>query len=127
MTVDNLLVNDPDHGKKWLASLNKAAEKWNDFGQAIRGADFFVIQTGDVPDDIRNGQFGDCQANDAGDASDFYLVIEKNPEHWTASGFSNQIPGATIRCYANDDLTKQVIFVRPGSRPRRADDQYLPS
>jgi hypothetical protein len=113
MTVDSLIANDPDHGTKWMAGVQKAVQKWNDFGQSARGADFFSIQTGDVPDDIRSGQFGNCQATDGGDANDFYLVIEKDPAHWTASGFNNNIPGATIRCYTNDDLIKQVIFVRP--------------
>jgi hypothetical protein len=113
LTVDSLIANDPDHGTSWMASVHQAAQKWNDLGQTLRSADFFTVQTGDVPDDIRNGQFSDCQMSDAGDASNFFLVIEKNPAHWTASGFNNQIPGATVRCYTNDDLTQQVIFVRP--------------
>jgi hypothetical protein len=113
MTIDNFIANDPNHGASWMAGINKAVQKWNDFGQSIRSADFFSIQTGDVPDDIRTGQFGDCSSTDAGDANNFYLVVEKDPAHWVASGFNNNIPGATIRCYVNDDVTKQVIFVRP--------------
>jgi hypothetical protein len=113
VTVDNEIANDPTHGTNWMTSIGKAVQKWNDFGQTLRSADFFVTQTGDVPDDVRTGQFGDCQATDAGDVNHFYLVIEKDPAHWVASGFNNQIPGATIRCYTNDDLTQQVIFVRP--------------
>jgi hypothetical protein len=113
LTVDNLIANDPDHGTKWMASVQKAAQKWNDYGQSVRGQDFFTIQTGDVPDDIRTGNFSDCQDDDAGDANHFYLMIEKDPTHWTGTGFNNQIPGATVRCYVNDELTKQVIFVRP--------------
>jgi hypothetical protein len=113
LVVDNQLVNDPNHGADYLAAIQAAAQRWNDFGQKQKGADFFTVGTGDVPDDLRTQQFSDCKLSDAGDENHFYLMLETSMKHWQDSGFNGHIPGATVRCYVDGALTKQVIMVNP--------------
>jgi hypothetical protein len=122
IVVDNLIANDPTHGQSWMNGIQRAAQKWNDFGQQIRGSDFFTIQTGDLPDDLRSSRFADCQIQDAGTENHFYMMLETNQQHWVDSGFSNAIPGATVRCYLNKQLTDQVIMVKPDLV---RDDQFM--
>jgi hypothetical protein len=113
LVVDSELGNNPEHGSDWMDSIQRAAQKWNDFGNQKRGAGFFSIEQGDVPSDVRTGHFADCQLGDAGTENHFYLMLEKDPDHWSQAGFNDSVPGATVRCYSDDNLTSQVIMVRP--------------
>jgi hypothetical protein len=113
LVVDNLIANDPVHGADYMAAIQAAAKRWNDFGQQQKGADFFTVGTGDLPDDLRTQKFSDCSLNDVGDENHFYLMLETDMNHWKTSGFSSNIPGGTVRCYVNGALTKQVIMVNP--------------
>jgi hypothetical protein len=113
LVVDNLIANDPDHGADYMAAIQAAAQRWNDFGQQQKGSDFFTIGTGDLPDDLRSARFADCNLNDAGDENHFYMMLVTDMSQWQKNNFTSSIPGGTVRCYVNGALTKQVIMVNP--------------
>ena len=56
LIVDNQLVNDPKYGSDYMDAIQAAARRWNDFGDAQKGSDFFTVATGDVPEDLRTAK-----------------------------------------------------------------------
>lgn len=101
-----------------LSSIHAMMLQWNQLGQTLQGSDFFSMQVATVPGVLRTGNFQSCSIDPGTYANSFYLVnetytVEKvTPTHWTDMGFSNLIPGATVRCYQSDALASQVVMIR---------------
>lgn len=95
------------------AGIHAMIVQWNQIGQAIQNNDFFVEEAADVPDVLRTGNFQSCELDVGTGSGSFYLVNEASSLHWSSLGFSSLIPGATMRCYASDLLSSQVVMIRP--------------
>lgn len=52
----------------------------------------------------------DCQAV-PGDAGTFYVVNTQNETRWNALGMSASNAAVTLRCYEDDHLSRQIIFI----------------
>jgi hypothetical protein len=93
-------------------AVSAAIAQWNAYGQQTLGQDLFTLQLGSVPEDVATGNPRSCISNGLSE-SGFYIVHQTDDELWSSLGFTRQIPGATIRCYSGQDLSQQIVMVRP--------------
>lgn len=107
LMVDNTFTSDQQTGIQTMVT------QWNQLGQTLRGADFFTLQTATVPSVLYTGNFQQCNIDVGTGTGALYLVNMTDETQWESLGFATTIPGATVRCYQNDYLDKQVVMVRP--------------
>src|SRR5207244_3211008 len=53
----------------------------------------------------------DCGQN-FGSNRQTYLLKEQSSGHWSAMGFNETIPGATLRCTSDEAMLQQIIYLR---------------
>jgi hypothetical protein len=111
--VDEELDDSASSNPYILASMQRAVQEWNTYGQSITQSDFFSYQVETIPSSIKSATAIDCENMNLGDTSTFYVVRVDDMTQWQDLGFSSDIPGATVRCYTNGALTQQVIVVNP--------------
>lgn len=107
LMIDNTFTSDQQSG------IHDMVVQWNQLGQTLRGADFFTEQYTTVPSVLYSGNFANCDIDVGTGSGALYLVNMPSETQWESIGFSPQIPGATVRCYSNDYLDKQVAMIRP--------------
>lgn len=93
-------------------SIMAAVREWNQKGQKFIGSDYFSVQFKSLPDSLRQLNPHDC-GSELGGEQDFAMVRELNQSHWSAIGFEQNTPGATIRCYDGDNVSRQIIYMNP--------------
>lgn len=93
-------------------AIQKSVETWNQVGQAVAGHPFFSFTLAEIPASIRDVQPKDCGQQYSTESA-FYVVKVTETTKWSGLGFSNSIPGATVRCASGYHLEQQVILLNP--------------
>ena len=107
-------IQDQTFNTEERRAISDAVAQWNALGREISGHNYFEIRTGGIPEAIRRVDPKDCGQSFSDDSS-FYIVKITQMERWTSLGFSNVIPGATIRCAGGYDFSHQIVLMNPGT------------
>ena len=100
-----------------VMAINNAVNTWNAYGRSVIGQDLFSLQLAqNVPSSVRGLDPHDCSQN-FGTEQSLYMIRESNSSQWSALGFGELIPGATVSCYNGDSLSQQIILIRPDLVP----------
>lgn len=92
------------------ASIGAAVAQWNLFGRRVRGADFFSLEFDVLPANFHADDPRDCSNESFGTEAVFSIVRESAPARWRSLGFTDSIPGATLRCYSGKQVLHQVVM-----------------
>lgn len=93
------------------ASIEAAVAQWNALGQRLIGQNFYDLQFADLGSSVHSADPRDCSSESFGTFQSFSIVRETSLGRWQGMGFSNSIPGATLRCFRGKQVNHQVVMV----------------
>lgn len=93
------------------AGIESAVTQWNGLGQQLIGQNFFNLQYTQLASSFHSADPRDCSVDSFGSSQVFSIVRENSATRWQNMGFSNSIPGATIRCFSGKQVSHQVVMV----------------
>lgn len=92
------------------ANVASAVAQWNAYGQQLRGEDFFELQFVALSSSYHAEDPRDCSKDGLGTADTFSIVREASAKRWRGLGFTDSIPGATLRCFSGKQVRRQVVM-----------------
>jgi hypothetical protein len=105
------LQADATFSQSERASIQEAVERWNDLGLRLTGSAFFDLQFVPASGAARTADPRDCSATAYGNADTFTLLRETSQSRWRSLGFTDSIPGATLRCFSGTRVDHQVVLI----------------
>ena len=94
-------------------NIVESAERWNELGRRLTGADFFKVVDHQFPSTIRSTDPTDCSRGSGGSET-MAMMRENSSARWKELGFSSNVPGATLRCYSGTEVKRQVVLLYTG-------------
>ena len=95
---------------KEIQEIQEAIYSWNDFARAKMDRPLFRLGQAAATQDTGPLSRSDCEKVD-GKTGSFRISKVTGAQKWTELGLSEMNPGVTIRCYENDHLDRQIIFI----------------
>ncbi len=96
------------------AAISAAIAEWNAWSRASIGRDFFSEASAKLGDNHMPASEDDpCSFDSPGSAGDFAIVRVSDVGVWSELSLTSSNPAATLRCRVGDQLSRQVMLVRP--------------
>jgi hypothetical protein len=91
--------------------IQQAAADWNQLAQTTIGQPVFAVSDPITIDpSVRAMDPHDCSQN-FGSSNVLLILRETDEAHWESIGFSQQVPGATMRCSNGGTVSEQITIV----------------
>jgi hypothetical protein len=103
-----------DFSAEERAAISSALSEWNGWSERSVGRNFFDETSAALDADfIPAGTDDPCDFASPGANGDFAIVRVSDLSIWDDLSLTQSNPAATLRCRSGDQLTRQVMLVRP--------------
>ena len=105
---------DAQFSEEERAAISSALSEWNGWSEGSIGRSFFDETSAQLDSEFIPSDSSDpCSFVSPGSNGDFAIVRVSDLGVWDDLSLTNSNPAATLRCRSGDQLTRQVMLVRP--------------
>lgn len=104
------LIIDPRFSNDERLEVERAVDQWNSFFGGRFGYPIFSAVVSSLPTYALSGDPRNCESLPS-NPEEIPLVKEESTTRWNSLGMDHSVPAATFRCYQEERLVQQSIFI----------------